>query len=316
MGLLHYLSYAAVVAAFAFITLSLASGLLYVSELIEEHSRTSKVVGQRGIYVIIVLHALLYAFDTLPLWQTAFSIGCHIVYLQNFSATWPLISLSSWSFIASCLLVVSDHFAWFFHFSRVTQDARNASHARTYQHHPTPAAPTFAEIATFFGLCVWLAPLFLFLSLSANDNALPTSSANPSDPMTPAASPRMLNRYPVPSRSSLFKSLFEHLPRVSPKLRRRDTTEGIIAPHSPITSRPSSPSPMAIPGSPTQYQHSISRATSIPRGLDADMRQSSNFQLGTPPRRIPENMRRATAEGTGLGLGMRRSSSRSVVGES
>lgn len=36
----------------------------------------------------------------------------------------------------------------------------------------------FKEIATFFGICVWLAPLFLFLSLSANDNALPTSSSS------------------------------------------------------------------------------------------------------------------------------------------
>lgn len=40
---------------------------------------------------------------------------------------------------------------------------------------PGPAPPGFAEVATFFGICVWLVPLFLFLSLSANDNALPTS---------------------------------------------------------------------------------------------------------------------------------------------
>lgn len=28
-----------------------ASGLLYVSELIEEHSRLAKIIGQRGTYV-------------------------------------------------------------------------------------------------------------------------------------------------------------------------------------------------------------------------------------------------------------------------
>lgn len=39
--------------------------------------------------------------------------------------------------------------------------------------HPVP---NFGEIATFFGICVWLAPLFLFLSLSANDNALPLNA--------------------------------------------------------------------------------------------------------------------------------------------
>lgn len=104
-----------------------------------------------------------------------FSIACHIVYLQNFSDTWPVIPLSAPSFIASCILVVADHFLWFFHFSRISHDAR---HQRAYRNALTPKVPGFAEIATFFGICVWLAPLFLFLSLSANDNALPMSSGN------------------------------------------------------------------------------------------------------------------------------------------
>jgi hypothetical protein len=37
--------------------------------------------------------------------------------------------------------------------------------------------PGVIEIASFFGLCVWFVPLFLFLSLSANDNALPMASS-------------------------------------------------------------------------------------------------------------------------------------------
>ncbi|RDB20112.1 Protein SVP26 [Hypsizygus marmoreus] len=172
MGLLYYISYVAVLAAFAFVTLSLASGLLYVSELIEEHSRLAKVYGQRGIYAIIALHVILYFSESLPFAQTAFSITCHLVYLQNFSVTWPIISLTSPSFIASCLFVISDHFLWFFYFARITQEAR---HHRTYRG-PAPDVPGFTEIASFFGMCVWLAPLFLFLSLSANDNALPVSA--------------------------------------------------------------------------------------------------------------------------------------------
>lgn len=32
------------------------------------------------------------------------------------------------------------------------------------------------DIASFFGLCVWLVPFTYFISLSANDNALPTNS--------------------------------------------------------------------------------------------------------------------------------------------
>jgi Transmembrane adaptor Erv26 len=41
---------------------------------------------------------------------------------------------------------------------------------------PQSRIPGFADIATFFAICVWLAPLFLFLSLSAADNTLPTST--------------------------------------------------------------------------------------------------------------------------------------------
>ncbi|KIM91135.1 hypothetical protein PILCRDRAFT_48207, partial [Piloderma croceum F 1598] len=154
-----------------------ASGLLYVSELIEEHSRDAKSIGQRGIYIIISLHLLLYLTDSLPLPHTLFSILCHIIYLQNFSSRWPFISLNSPSFIASCILVVADHFLWFFYFARVSQEARHSSvHRKVGASGGQEGQLGFADIATFFGVCVWLAPLFLFLSLSAGDHALPTSS--------------------------------------------------------------------------------------------------------------------------------------------
>ena len=45
-----------------------------------------------------------------------------------------------------------------------------------------PNAPSFTEIASFFGLCVWLVPFALFVSLSASDNVLPTiGSERPSN---------------------------------------------------------------------------------------------------------------------------------------
>lgn len=113
--------------------------------------------------------------DGLPLHKIAFSILCHLVYLQNFSLTWPVISLTSPSFVASCILVVADHFLWFFYFARRTHEARQAAH-KAYRGGPVVKSPTFGDMATFFGLCVWLTPLFLFLSLSANDNTLPTAS--------------------------------------------------------------------------------------------------------------------------------------------
>ena len=123
---------------------------------------------------VIAIHVLLYFFDSLPLAHLVFSIICHIVYLQNFTPAWPLVSLSSLTFISSCLLVVADHFMWFFYFSRLTSQARSAR-GRMYRG-PNSAIPGFSDIATFFAVCVWLAPLFLFLSLSAGENTLPTAS--------------------------------------------------------------------------------------------------------------------------------------------
>jgi len=123
--------------------------------------------------VIMVLHVVFYFTDSLPLLQTVFSFCCHIVYLQNFSSTWPLISLTSPTFLASCALVIADHFIWFFYFARITGEARHLKAYRGINSH----APGFTEIASFFGVCVWFTPLFLFLSLSANDNALPTSES-------------------------------------------------------------------------------------------------------------------------------------------
>ncbi|KAK0453863.1 transmembrane adaptor Erv26-domain-containing protein [Armillaria borealis] len=291
MALLHYISYAAVLAALAFIILALASGLLYISELIEEHSRLAKTIGQRGIYAVICLHLILCVSDSLPIMLTAFSIICHVVYLQNFSKTWPLISLSSPSFISSCVLVIVDHFLWFFHFSKVTAAYQN--HLRTYRGGPTPIHYGFKDIATFFGICVWLVPLFLFLSLSANDNALPTSSGISSPTTTSHAVPQQ--------RMSLFRSIFSMLSKA-----RKD--EGIIAP------RPRSPYPAQSPTFPPPSPRVSAYSTlSPPRSpgrtsLDVDGSiPSSRFRLGTPPQR------RATA-GDNVGLGMRKTSASSTDG--
>lgn len=39
--------------------------------------------------------------------------------------------------------------------------------------------PSFTMIASYFGLCVWLVPFALFVSLSAGDNVLPTMGSEP-----------------------------------------------------------------------------------------------------------------------------------------
>ncbi|KAI0775956.1 DUF396-domain-containing protein, partial [Trametes elegans] len=312
-------SYAGAAAAFVFVTLSLASGLLWISELIEEHSRTAKTIGQRSIYAIILVHILLYLYDSLPLAHTLFSIFCHVIYLQNFTPSWPLISLSSLSFLGSCVLVVCDHFLWFFYFARITQEARHRAH-RSYRGPPLPhPVPNFGDIATFFGVCVWLAPLFLFLSLSANDNALPVNTAGAGNVPT---SPTAPTRPSLPrSRTSLFKSLYDalpidSLPRLRPRARRRDTSEGIIAPRSPRTAPPS-------PGlGPVPNMNGLPSPMLSPRRVSSDSYRpdspgpsnAAGFSLSPPPRRsTADQPPRGTSSGT-RGVGMRRVASSAQVG--
>jgi len=69
----------------------------------------------------------------------------------------------------SLALVIANHYLWFRHFS--------APPAHSYNSYPYSRdlnIPTFTEIAAFFGLCVWLVPFALFVSLSAGENVLPS----------------------------------------------------------------------------------------------------------------------------------------------
>lgn len=63
-----------------------------------------------------------------------------------------------------------NHYFWFRYFSAVQQ----RSYSRLTNIYDQPDIPSFAEIASYFGICVWLIPFALFVSLSASDNVLPT----------------------------------------------------------------------------------------------------------------------------------------------
>ncbi|CUA69369.1 Protein SVP26 [Rhizoctonia solani] len=297
MMLLNWLSYVAGIAAFLFITLSLASGLLWLAEIIEENSRFAKTIGVRAVYVIILLHIALWAFDDLPWQLIAFSVAAHLTYLQNFSANWPLITLTSPSFLLSCVFVIADHFLWFFYFARVTQEARQRGRIPRGRISPYrreiqdtwAEPPKFAEIATFFSICVWLVPLYLFLSLSAMDNALPTSSGT--------ASPKPGHHViPTPQRTSLVKSFMSFIPLSAFQKKRaghaRQRSEGLIAPRTPNRSPMLSPSLGPLP----QGNWSLS-------GEDL-------FADSNPPPKLTPPPRRGTTDGLGLGVNGGRASPR------
>ncbi|KAI8607877.1 transmembrane adaptor Erv26-domain-containing protein [Chytriomyces sp. MP71] len=144
---IHLLVYVGAALGFVFLVLSLASGLYYLAEIIEENTVAAKKT-------IIGCHVILAVYDHMSWLRIAISIGCHLVY-SLLLGTFPNVQLDDPYFILTCVLAVVDHFMWFFWFAEANHFHR------------------FMDIAAFFGLMVWLVPFMFFISLSANENTLP-----------------------------------------------------------------------------------------------------------------------------------------------
>ncbi|KAI0193824.1 transmembrane adaptor Erv26 [Astrocystis sublimbata] len=169
MWILPLVGYLGSVLGFSFLTLAIASGLYYLSELVEEHTVVAKRLLTRLIYFIIGLELVLWLVDGLPLLLTLLGVVSHAIYLGNMRR-FPFVRLQDPLFLVSCVLVLVNHYFWFRHFSEMQQ----RSYSRMTSMYDQPDVPTFTEIASFFGICVWLVPFALFVSLSASDNVLPT----------------------------------------------------------------------------------------------------------------------------------------------
>ncbi|OSS53603.1 hypothetical protein B5807_01589 [Epicoccum nigrum] len=169
MWILPALGYIGVILGFAFLTLAIASGLYYLSELVEEHTVFAKKLLNRLIYGVIGVQTLLLLVDGFPVALSALSIVSHVIYAQNLRR-FPIVKLTDPLFLISCGLVIANHYLWFRHFSAPSPSANS------YSNYPydRPDIPTFTEIASYFGLCVWLVPFALFVSLSAGENVLPS----------------------------------------------------------------------------------------------------------------------------------------------
>lgn len=167
--ILQLLSYLGVVVGFIFLVLAIASGLYYISELVEEHTEPTKRLLKRLIYLILATFVLLFILDGFPFWLTTFSLVSYWVYLQNLHK-FPYVQLTSPIFLVSCVLVIANHLLWFRHFHSPYIPPLEVRLKPNYQ---PPRIPSFMEVCAFFGLCVWFVPFALFVSLSAHDNLLP-----------------------------------------------------------------------------------------------------------------------------------------------
>ena len=176
MWILPLIGYLGLILGFCFLTLSIASGLYYLSELVEEHTVLTARLLRNLIYTVIGIHALLWLIDGFPFALTALGIASHAVYASNLRH-FPGVKLGDPLFILSCVLVLTNHSVWFLQLSKPVPSKGGGSMSGNpfqdkYQTMAPP--PSFTEIASFFGLCVWLVPFALFVSLSAGENVLPS----------------------------------------------------------------------------------------------------------------------------------------------
>jgi len=78
-----------------------ASGLYYLSEIVEEYTVLAKRVLLRVIYFVIGLLFFAWVFDRLPFTLTLLSIISHVIYLGNMRR-FPYVQLTDPLFLASC----------------------------------------------------------------------------------------------------------------------------------------------------------------------------------------------------------------------
>ncbi|KAL1510009.1 hypothetical protein ABEB36_004667 [Hypothenemus hampei] len=147
--------YISILVQVIFITISIAAGLYYLAELVEEYTTIAKRIIWWITTTITVLYLLLWVFESFPTMMIMCGLLaqlCHFTVLSNF----PFVNFKSPFFLLGVILIFVNHGFAFSHFSSI--------------YHP------FSEVIAYFTLYLWLVPFALFVSLSANDNVLPTTT--------------------------------------------------------------------------------------------------------------------------------------------
>ncbi|KAG5896478.1 hypothetical protein JTB14_005859 [Gonioctena quinquepunctata] len=154
MWFLTFISYIALLVQIVFVTIAIAAGLYYLAELTEEYTRITKKVIWWMNSTTLALYILLWIFESFPLPMIicgTLATLSHYVILRSF----PFVSFLSLGFLTAVVFIVINHYLAFSYFAAV--------------YHP------FSEVMAYFTMFLWLVPFALFVSLSANDNVLPTS---------------------------------------------------------------------------------------------------------------------------------------------
>ncbi|CAL1529693.1 unnamed protein product [Lymnaea stagnalis] len=156
MWFLYVLSWIALIIQLCIVTLSIAAGLYYLAELVEEYTVIAGKSIKYLVYCTICIYIGMLIFEDFSILMIVgglCSCVAHLFILQNF----PYFFLSSPSFISAVVLLLVNHYLAFSHFS-------------------TNWYP-FSEVLAYFTMCLWLVPFAFFVSLSANEFVLPTTSS-------------------------------------------------------------------------------------------------------------------------------------------
>ncbi|KAK9693921.1 Transmembrane adaptor Erv26 [Popillia japonica] len=166
--------------------LSYAAGLYYLAELVEEYTVFTKKCIWWTNLVILILYLCLWLFEKFPILMTFCGILAqilHFIVLQDF----PFVTLTSPAFILSLILItVNLHFIVLQDFPFVTLTSPafilsliliTVNHYFAFTHFSS-VFYSFSEVMAYFTLFLWLVPFSLLISLSANENVLPTTTTD------------------------------------------------------------------------------------------------------------------------------------------
>ncbi|XP_057378330.1 protein TEX261-like [Daphnia carinata] len=137
------------------ITLAIAAGLYFLAELVEEYTSITSKIIRYMIWANFVIQFGLGIFESFPMSL----LLCNIIHqLSNLSIlkTFPYFVLTSPSFIICLVSLGLNHYWAFAYFGM--------------KYYP------FLEVLAYFTISLWIVPFLFFVSLSANENVLPTTS--------------------------------------------------------------------------------------------------------------------------------------------
>jgi len=171
MWFLYCLSWASTVLQICFVTLAIAAGLYYLAELVEEYTvMTAKVIRWMVICTLLV-YICLFLFENLPTSLIACGIIAQVAHLALLTS-FPFFSVTSASFILSVIMVKLTDFQDVDKFIPSLAQVL-VNHYLAFSHFGENYYP-FSEVMAYFTICLWLVPFSFFVSLSANENVLPT----------------------------------------------------------------------------------------------------------------------------------------------